>query len=107
MTINKSLIKRIDNEIGRFYALQAWRKDTEDDLHVHMIFTDAQAVTRAKDTVEQNGGTNVRVALAPGKVLCDLWFDMSVELRVSYTNPLYWIFETYRRNRPEPNEWDP
>lgn len=105
MTINRMLTQRIDDEIGNFYELRVWRKNTKDDLHVHMTFTDYHAFTRARDTVEQHGGTNVRVAVR--NILCDLWFDICVKSQISDANPLDLIVRAYRKNRPEPNEWDP
>lgn len=82
-------------------------KNTKDDLHVHMIFRGIHTITRAKDAVKRYGGTNIKVALAPGNVLRDLWFDIDVKEKMYDNNPLDLIVEAYKRNRPEPNEWDP
>lgn len=105
MVINRSLIQRINDEIGNFYELRVWRKNTKDDLHVAMTFTEPHIIERAKDTVEQYGGANVSVSR--GNILCVLWFDIGIKSQISDTNPLDLILRAYRKNRPEPNEWDP
>lgn len=105
MTINRTLIERIDKEIGAFYNIDVWRRNISDDLHVHMMFVDDNAFEQAVRVVEQNGATNINTT-ETGRIK-DLRFLIPIHLRSNDIGPLDLLVTLYRKNRPEPNEWDP